>query len=97
MQHCKRKSFEKIILETDSLTIKNILTRQWKILWEYAEKIEEIQKIITRKQVNIKHIFREANSLEDYLANLVIEQAGTIQAYNFYDLSSRGRKIINLD
>ncbi|WMV19300.1 hypothetical protein MTR67_012685 [Solanum verrucosum] len=92
MQYYKRKSFEKIILETDSLTIKNILTRQWKIPWDYAEKIEEIQKIITRKQVNIKHIFREANSLADYLANLEIEQAGTIHAHNFYDLSSRGRK-----
>lgn len=35
--------------------------------------------------------------MADYLANLEIEQAGTIHAHNFYDLSSRGRKIINID
>ncbi|WMV09739.1 hypothetical protein MTR67_003124 [Solanum verrucosum] len=97
MQYCLTQSFEKIILETNSLTLKNILTKQWKTPWEQAEKIEEIQKAITGKQVKMKHIFREANSLADYLANIGIEQVETVKAQSFYNLSSRGRRIINVD
>ncbi|KAH0781747.1 hypothetical protein KY290_001345 [Solanum tuberosum] len=97
MQYCLTQSFEKIIVETNSLTLKNILTKKWKTPWEQAEKIEEIQKAITVKQVKIKYIFREANSLADSLANIGTEQVETVKAQSFYNLSSRGRRIINVD
>ncbi|KAH0752083.1 hypothetical protein KY285_005231 [Solanum tuberosum] len=91
MQYCETDNFQKIILETDSLTLKNMLLKQWKIPWSYAEKIESIHQSITRKQVQVKHIFQEANQLADYLANMALDQAEFVQVQSFHNLPSRGR------
>lgn len=74
-----------------------MLLKQWKIPWSYAEKIEIIQQSIARKHVQVKHIFREANQLADYLVNMALDQAEFVQIQSFHNLPSRGRRIINMD
>ncbi|WMV55471.1 hypothetical protein MTR67_048856 [Solanum verrucosum] len=74
-----------------------MLIKEWKIPWSYVEKIEEIQQCIARKQVQVKHIFREANHLADYLANIALDQAEHVQVQSFYNLPSTERRIINMD
>ena len=62
-----------------------------------CREMENIQRSITSRQVHVKHIFREENNLADYLANATLDQTETVQAYGFYDLSSKGRRIINTE
>ncbi|KAH0661911.1 hypothetical protein KY284_026842 [Solanum tuberosum] len=97
LRYCEIKNIQNIILEIDSLVLKNMITNQWRIPWAYAEKIEDIQRSITSRQVHVKHMFREANNLADYLANAALDQTETVQAHGFYDLSSKGRRIINTE
>jgi len=97
LRYCEIKNIQNIILEMDSLVLKNMITNQWRIPWAYAEKIEDIQRSITSRQVHVKHMFREANNLADYLANASLDQTETVQAHGFYDLSSKGRRIINTE
>ncbi|KAG5599592.1 hypothetical protein H5410_030962 [Solanum commersonii] len=73
------------------------VVKQWRIPWLHAENIENIQQIIARKLVQVKNIFREANQLADYLANMALIQAEQIQVNNFYDLPSIGRRILNIE
>ncbi|KAH0688860.1 hypothetical protein KY289_016218 [Solanum tuberosum] len=53
MQYCETQNFQKIILETYSLVLTNVLVKQWRIPWLHAENIENIQQSIARKQVQI--------------------------------------------
>ncbi|KAK6777945.1 hypothetical protein RDI58_024663 [Solanum bulbocastanum] len=57
MQFCDTHKFQKIILETDSLTLKHMLLKQWRVPWSQVENIEDIKRNISRKQVQIRHIF----------------------------------------
>lgn len=47
--------------------------------------------------VQIQHIFREANHLADYIANTTMDQEGIQQFHSFSQLASMGRKILNMD
>ncbi|WMV43391.1 hypothetical protein MTR67_036776 [Solanum verrucosum] len=47
--------------------------------------------------VQIQHIFREANQLADYIANTAINQEGIQLFHSFSQLTSMGRKILNMD
>ncbi|KAH0701736.1 hypothetical protein KY290_016740 [Solanum tuberosum] len=62
MQYCETQNFQKIILETYSLVLTNVLVKQWRIPWLHAENIENIQQSIARKQVqNIDDLEMEKN------------------------------------
>ncbi|WMV43438.1 hypothetical protein MTR67_036823 [Solanum verrucosum] len=74
-----------------------MLLKQWKVPWSQVKNIEDIQRNISMKQVQIRHIFREANQFADYLANMALDQAEKIQVRSFYNLPSKGRRIINID
>lgn len=58
VHYCISQRFNDIVLETDSLTIKNILLKLWKIPWKHADKIEDIQQLIERKMFKLS-IFSE--------------------------------------
>uniref|UniRef100_A0A0V0GIV7 Putative ovule protein n=1 Tax=Solanum chacoense TaxID=4108 RepID=A0A0V0GIV7_SOLCH len=69
LRYCRRNKYDEVILETDSLGITKMIRGEWKIPWQYAEVIEEIQAIIQATRTQIQHAFREANQLADKLAN----------------------------
>ncbi|KAG5619780.1 hypothetical protein H5410_004998 [Solanum commersonii] len=54
-----------IVLETDSLTIRNI--------------IEDIQHIAIEANIYIKHIFKETNQLANYTTNIFFDQRDILQ------------------
>ncbi|WMV19533.1 hypothetical protein MTR67_012918 [Solanum verrucosum] len=47
--------------------------------------------------VLIQHVYREGNSLVDFLSNQDFVFAGTTNFYSFSELPCAGRKILNLD
>lgn len=63
------KQLRNIVLETDSLNLQKIIREVWDIPWLIKKKVEEIKKHIESIQVEISHIYKEANQLDDSLAN----------------------------
>ncbi|KAH0722533.1 hypothetical protein KY290_005185 [Solanum tuberosum] len=86
LQYCLSQGFEQVSLETNSLTLKNILVRNWKTPWELVERVEDIQEIMSHMDVTIKHIFRKVNQLADYIANVAINKVEKQQSQNFNKL-----------
>jgi len=73
------------------------LVRNWRIPWVLVERIKDIQEIMPHMVVTIKHIFREANQLADYITNVAINKVGKQHFQNFNQLTSMGRRILNID
>lgn len=71
LRHCKAQGWDRVILETDSLSLQKINTKEWGIPWEIVQLVNKIQSIIEHINIKTIHIFREANSLKDYIANIV--------------------------
>lgn len=69
LQYCKVQGHEKVILEIDSLGLQKIILMEWKIPWEIVQIVEEIQCITETINIQVYHIFRETNTLVDYIAN----------------------------
>lgn len=61
---------DRVIIETNSLLVKNIIDRNWKVPWKVVTILEEIWRLSQGKSVIITHIFREENKMADHLANL---------------------------
>ncbi|WMV54573.1 hypothetical protein MTR67_047958 [Solanum verrucosum] len=96
LKYIKTTQLDKVIIETVSLVLKNIVERVWKVPWKVVNILEEIWKLMQRKTLVISHIFREWNKLADYLANLALEK-GTIQVNCFQELESQGNRIVTSD
>ncbi|KAH0669078.1 hypothetical protein KY289_023571 [Solanum tuberosum] len=60
LKYCKIKKINKVLIETDSLGVIKMIRNKWKIPWNQAEEMEEIQEIIENIQADITHVFREA-------------------------------------
>lgn len=97
LRYCQQHCFQQVILEADSLVLKNILNGIWKIPWELIEKMENIMSITQSIDIIIEHIFREGNQLADCIANKAIQQMNMQQYRDFKQLPSMARKILNLD
>lgn len=97
LQFCFKHNIHQLKLETDSLSLKNMISRDWKIPWELAERLEEIQKIINLMNVQVKHIFREANQLADFNANTTTDKEDKQQYEHYSQLPSMGRRLVNID
>ncbi|KAH0698803.1 hypothetical protein KY284_013018 [Solanum tuberosum] len=74
LRYCKAQGYDHIKLETDSLSLKNMIRKEWRIPWELNERIEEIHELMNTLHIHIQHIFREANQLADFITNTVIDQ-----------------------
>lgn len=74
-----------------------IIRNKLQIPRELREVVEEIKKLMSIIKAIITHIYREGNSLADYLANLTIETESIQKFNNFHQLPPAGRKIINMD
>ena len=70
----KRCRITKVISETNSLSLQNMIQREWRVPWSLIDKKEEIHMIVVTIQIQIVHIFREANQLADCITNIAINQ-----------------------
>ncbi|XP_015165784.1 uncharacterized protein [Solanum tuberosum] len=83
--------------ETNALSWRNMLAHNWKILWELLEMLENIQGIMSQMNTTVKHNFREANQLADYIANLAIDKEEKQQFQHYNQIPSMGMKILSID
>lgn len=97
LQHCLNHNFAYIKLETDSMSVKNMIKEKWSVPWETMTKMEEIREFTKQLNVHLTHIFREANQLADCMANIAFNHDDIVQVHNFNQLASWGRRILNCD
>ncbi|XP_060195488.1 uncharacterized protein LOC132624780 [Lycium barbarum] len=95
-RYCLANHVYSFILETDSLLMKKIMDREWKLPWNIIHAVEEIWDIIHNADVQVLHIMREGNQLADHLANYALDH-GEVNVASFAELDSIGRKILNSD
>ncbi|KAM3341475.1 hypothetical protein P3S68_029110 [Capsicum galapagoense] len=93
---CVAHNVFNLILETDSLFLKNIIMGTWKQPWSVTAELEEIGELLENLNVQVTHVMRDGNQLADYLANSALECSNII-VHSFNELDSQGRKIINSD
>ncbi|XP_070002801.1 uncharacterized protein [Nicotiana sylvestris] len=93
---CKSLNYFQIWLQTDSMLLKNIIEESWKPHWYITEHVEEILRLKEQSIIKVTHIFREGNTLVDHLANYALDEGNT-ECHGFWDLDSKGRRIINED
>ncbi|XP_055800831.1 uncharacterized protein LOC129870195 [Solanum dulcamara] len=96
LKYCKQQGLNNIIFQTDSQTIQNILTGDWKPPWIIADWIQQVEEYKRDLDVLFKHTLREANKLADALANYALDE-GPMQCYLFKDLTVHMRRILNSD
>lgn len=97
LQYCLDNGVRQVRLETDSLALKNMIYGSWSIPWEIVEKVEDIQEKMQQLNVQVWHVFREANQLADFIANTAIITEQKIIFQHFHQLPSLGKKILNID
>ncbi|XP_075079959.1 uncharacterized protein LOC142165266 [Nicotiana tabacum] len=96
LKMCKNLNYCRIWLQTDSMLLKNIIEESWKPPWYITEHVEEILRLKEQNTIKVTHIFREGNTLADHLANYALDEGNT-ECHGFWDLDSKGRRIINED
>ncbi|XP_070033079.1 uncharacterized protein [Nicotiana tomentosiformis] len=94
LSYCVNQQYIQILIQTDSMLLKNVLDEVWIAPWNVTEIVEEINKLRHRCTVTFTHILREGNRLVDYLANYALD-FGNIEAAGFTDLDTHGKKIVN--
>ncbi|KAH0712191.1 hypothetical protein KY289_008150 [Solanum tuberosum] len=97
LRECLKRRLWNVIIETNSLSLKKIILKTWRILWEIIEKVEEIQELLQQTRATITHIFQEGNCLADSLANIAIESQTYHEYHAWQELPLVGRKILNSD
>lgn len=76
--------------------MKNVLERTGKSSCRIAALVEEILEYMELYNVQILHIFREDNALNDNLDNEVVDHVN-VNCNSFVELNVKGRKILNSD
>ncbi|KAH0761373.1 hypothetical protein KY290_017446 [Solanum tuberosum] len=66
--YCSERKIRKLVIESDSLLMVNIINRSWKVPWELQEYYDELQQALVEIAVTVQHIFREGNKMVDYMA-----------------------------
>lgn len=74
LRYCVTKEIKKIIIESDSLLMVNIIKRIWRVPWELAIWYEELENLLVNIEAKIQHVFIEGNTMADYIANLAFEK-----------------------
>ncbi|KAM3203903.1 hypothetical protein P3L10_027312 [Capsicum annuum] len=65
-RYCVAHNVFNLILGTDSLYLKNIITGTWKSPWSVTAELEEIGELLENLNVQVTHVMRESNQLADY-------------------------------
>ncbi|XP_060185616.1 uncharacterized protein LOC132615077 [Lycium barbarum] len=77
LTYCVEHELHPLIMETDSLLLKKVVEEQWQILWCIITEVERIKKMMEGLNVIIQHVYREGNSLADFLANIAFDFAAS--------------------
>lgn len=91
------EGYQQMDLETYSLTLKQCLENLWNISWSIITIIEDIQRMRQLCNTEIMHIYREDNTLADYLANFSFDIQGRQIFTQFSQLPVKERKLLNID
>lgn len=87
--------FHYIVLKTNSLSLRNILVKNWKILWEIIELVEHIFTMIETCSVQIMHTFRKANQLANFFYSRHNSSVRVkADLYKFLSVSKHGKENI---
>lgn len=65
-KHCSRIKHDKVIIQTDSLTMHKILKREYDCPWSIVGYVQQIWLLMSSKQVKFQHILREGNQLANF-------------------------------
>ncbi|XP_049352605.1 uncharacterized protein LOC125817063 [Solanum verrucosum] len=76
LEFCVQHNLLPVILEIDSLSLKNILDGIWEIPWVIVMEIERINMLMKDKEVIVENILREGNQLTDFFTNNILCFAG---------------------
>ncbi|KAK4728475.1 hypothetical protein R3W88_021463 [Solanum pinnatisectum] len=55
LSYCHDNDFRQVIIETDSLCLKRMILKQWRVPWEMVERIEEIRNRLQQLKSQIIH------------------------------------------
>lgn len=84
LNHSVKNDLLPIVMETASKIwirwfkdINTVLYGDWEITWNISAHIRYVEEILKEKGVVVTYIFRERNTLADFLANNVHDFAGT--------------------
>ncbi|KAM3217162.1 hypothetical protein P3L10_026605 [Capsicum annuum] len=97
LDFCYEKDFKNLIIETDSLGLRKMIIKQWKVPWQIVEIIEDIRIYIHLINATITHTFRKGNTVADSLANEVIESKAMYEYHCFQQLPVVTRRLLNID
>ncbi|KAK6138093.1 hypothetical protein DH2020_028157 [Rehmannia glutinosa] len=86
----------KIWIESDSLVSIQLLQAKPPFYWQYQDTILLIQDQMKQREVRISHIYREGNSVADFLANLSID-SGCFSVFNSSNFPSQACRLAKLD
>lgn len=70
------------------VSLLKIIHKEWRILWNIKEDIEEIQRMIVGMTIRGTDSYRKANELVDTMANLALDGDGALLYQFFQDLPS---------
>ncbi|XP_059295494.1 uncharacterized protein LOC132048826 [Lycium ferocissimum] len=73
LEYCFDQQLLPVILETDSLTMKKVLDGIWEVPWNISLVVQRIQHMKKDQAVQVEHVLRDGNCLEDCFANLVFD------------------------
>lgn len=66
MEFCVRNQFLPLVIETDSLAMKQIIDGNWHIPWSLSMEIRKIQEWKKKENIKIEHTMREENQVADF-------------------------------
>lgn len=78
---CCNCGFSKVIVESDSMLIVNLVNQRMKPPWQLTQIIEQIREVTETGNFLFVHIFREGNAIADHLAKLG-ESSKTFHIFN---------------
>lgn len=97
LKYCLENGFSPIIMEPDSLSLINMLNRDWIVPWSVALEVNSINRTRALTTTNVQHTLKEGNTHADYLTNLALNFEATLECKQFQDKILFGSKIINAD
>ncbi|WMV25454.1 hypothetical protein MTR67_018839 [Solanum verrucosum] len=84
-------------METDSLTMKNVLEGMWEVHWEISLEVKWFKQLRNNGVIRVEYVLREGNQLADYFANMGAHFVGTKEYNNIQEVPLQGRRIINME
>lgn len=97
LSYCRSNGLVNVQVQTDPLVLKQMVTKELRILWEMIEIMEDIHRKMYEMQVEMVHIYREANKLADHIVNEGFQHEDKLPFNQFSDLPSMTRKLLNMD